>query len=325
MVTASAKRPDGGELDLAINWISGYCSNIAGGHALIGGAIYVDDSGNPGADSGSDFLPSSRKSWTAVIVPSVIASAVQTAMDIFLAGVRDEFGAEELHFTEIYSREGPWKSVTVDKRAEMIRIMANLMDRLGLPIVHQTVSNFTMLDHAHLWESFNGQRVGDWSLDDVPHFGLLMLCSQVSKHIRTMRNDSSKDFELPFPLYVDEGVMPAGGERKLPNWSDVIEGPKACFRKSTDVPGIQLADFAAFVITRSQWAIVKRKPGSVLSKADELIFHAATGLNILNLPICRTPPGELGRENYEDWLSADRVAKGLPPRPSSGKQLRPAR
>lgn len=61
--------------------------------ALTRGAIYVDDSGNPGLDSGSDFVPSSRKSWTAVIVPSVIAGTVKAAMDIFLTGVRNEFGA----------------------------------------------------------------------------------------------------------------------------------------------------------------------------------------------------------------------------------------
>lgn len=282
---------------------------------MTGGAIYVDDSGNPGVDSGSEFLPSSRKSWTAVIVPSAIAGVVQTAMDIFLAGVRDEFGVEELHFTNIYSGEGPWKSVPVHRRAEMIGIMADLMDRLSLPIVHQTVSNFTLLDHPDFRRSLEGKRVGDWNLEDISHFGLLLLCSQVSKQIRTMRDESPQDFKLPLPLYVDEGVMSAGGKRKLPNWRDVIEGPKACFRRSIDVPGIQLADFAAFIITRSQWVAVKRNPEGVFSRADELVLRAAAGLNVLNLPTRRTTPGELVRKNYEDWLAADRVAKGLLPRP----------
>ncbi|WP_245270331.1 DUF3800 domain-containing protein [Mesorhizobium ciceri] len=287
---------------------------------MTGGAIYVDDSGNPGAESGSVFLPSSRKSWTAVVVPSVISRTVQTAMEIFfLAGVRDEFGAEELHFTEIYSGAGPWRSVNVDRRAKMIAIMANLMDRYGLPIVHQTVSEHTLLDHADFRRSLEGQRAGDWNLKDISHFGLLLLCSQVSKHIRTMKCDSPQDFELPFPLYVDEGIMSEGGERKLPKWSDVIKGPTVCFCRSTDVPGIQLADFASFIITRSQWIAVKRNPGPTFSRADELILRAAAGLNILNLPARWTTPGELGRENFEDWLSADRVAKALPPRPPGGK------
>ncbi|CAX26985.1 protein of unknown function [Methylorubrum extorquens DM4] len=252
-------------------------------------------------------------------MPSVVANDVQTALAIFLAGVRAEFGAEELHFTEIYSGEGPWKAVAVEKRAEMFGLMARLMDTFGLPIVHQTVSDYTLLDHPNLSRSLKGQRVGDWDLEDKSHLGLLMLCSQVSKHIRAMKGDNPRAFALPFALYIDEGVMSAGGERKFPNWSDVIEGPKACFRKSCDVPGIQLADFAAFVITRSQWAVVKRKPSQVLGRADELILRAAAGLNILNLPMSRVRLDELGRESYEDWLSADRIVKGLNPRPLGGK------
>lgn len=283
------------------------------------GAIYVDDSGNPGAESGSDFLPSSRKSWTAVVVPSVIARTAQIAMEIFLEGVRNEFGAEELHFTEIYSGGGPWESVPVDRRAEMIATMAYLMERFGLPIVHQTVSDQTPLDHPDIWRSFQGRRVGDWNLKDISHVGLLFLCSQVSKHIRAMKDAGPREFELPFPLYVDEGIMPAGGVRKLPNWSDVIKGPRACFCRSTEMPGIQLADFASFIITRSQWVSVKRNPSPVFSRADGLILRAAAGLNILNLPMRWTTPSDLGRENFEDWLSTDRVAKGLPPRPPHRK------
>jgi hypothetical protein len=63
-----------------------------------------------------------------------------------------------------------------------------------------------------------------------------------------MKDSSPRDFNLSFPLYVDEGIMAAGGERALPYWADVIKEPKASFRNSADVAGIQLADFAAFVI-----------------------------------------------------------------------------
>ncbi|MBY3101305.1 DUF3800 domain-containing protein [Rhizobium laguerreae] len=280
--------------------------------AIIRGAIYVDDSGNPGAESGSDFLPSARKSWTAVIVPSVIAAHVQAGMDIFLNGVRGEFGVAELHFTEIFSNKGAWRRVSVERRAEVINLMADVMAKLGLPIVHQTVADFTMLDHAkRLIEG----RTGDWDLEDISHLGLLMLCSGVSRHIRTMAGDSPDDFNLPFPLYMDEGIMPAGGQRTLPNWGDVIEGPKACFRNSADVAGLQLADFAAFVINRSQWISATRTLGPI-SPAEDVILRAAAGLNIVNLPFHSVAPEEFGRETYEERLVADRVANGLTPRPS---------
>ena len=58
---------------------------------MASGCIYIDDAGNPGTESGSDYLSSSRKSWTAVIVPASIANAVEMSMALFLKGVNNEF------------------------------------------------------------------------------------------------------------------------------------------------------------------------------------------------------------------------------------------
>ncbi|TBE74021.1 hypothetical protein ELG97_36840 (plasmid) [Rhizobium leguminosarum] len=232
-------------------------------------------------------------------------------MDIFLDGVRDEFGAEELHFTEIFSGKGVWERVSVDKRAEVIQLMASVMEATGLPVVHQSVAEFTTLDHPN-WRLPTG--VGDWDLEDLSQFGLLMLCSRASHHIRAMKQKGPSDFDLPFPLYVDAGILPHEGARKLPNWDDVIEGPTAQFRDSASLAGLQLADFAAFVINRSQWIAVTRTPGP-LNKAERAILTAGAGLNIVNLPFRPVVAADFGRESHEEWLSADRVAKGLSPRP----------
>jgi hypothetical protein len=109
--------------------------------------------------------------------------------------------------------------------------------------------------------------------------------------------------------------MATGRDRALPNWRDVIEGPAARFRQSSNMAGLQLADFAAFAITRSLWAIVKRKPRPAFAKAEAAILQAASVLNVLNLPMRTTASEELGRGSYEDWMGDDREAKGLPRRP----------
>ena len=110
------------------------------------GAVYVDDSGNPGQETGSDFLPSSRKSWTGVIVPSAVAADVMTAMDMFLTGVRGDFGAEELHFTDVFSGKGPWRGVPVGQRIEIFDLMSGLMSSFALPVIHVTTSAETLLE-----------------------------------------------------------------------------------------------------------------------------------------------------------------------------------
>lgn len=280
-----------------------------------GGAIYVDDTGNPGVDSGSRYMPSSRKSWTAVIVPTIVAADVKSAMEIFLAGVRKDFGANELHFAEIWSGKGPWSNVSTSDRAQMIELMARLMNSFSLPVVHQTVSEQTLDDHPDFRRSLEGKRVGDWKLDDVAQFGLLLLCSNVARHVRKLKEVGPAEFTIPFPLYIDEGMLPDGSTRVLPNWDDVIEGPDARFRRSSDVPGIQLADFAAFTINRAQWLGVKRSPSPKFRSAEVVILQAAAGLNILNLPMIEMRSDELTREVYERTLMEDRQAKGLPPWP----------
>ncbi|MHC2459932.1 hypothetical protein ACVMIX_006636 [Rhizobium leguminosarum] len=277
----------------------------------MGGAIYADDSGNPGVDSGSVFLPAERKSWTAVIVPSTIAEHVEQGIKIFIEGVQGEFGAGELHFSEIYSGTGARKTVSPQKRAEVIDLMAGVMSKLALPIVHQTVNEFTILEHP---QRQIPSRVGDWDLANLSQLALLMLCSGVSHHMRSMRDQDPDDFALPFPLFVDEGIMPAGRGRALPNWGDVIEGPRASFRRSSELAGLQLADFASFIISRSQWIAVKRSPGTI-SKADQVILKAGARLNILNLPFLKVTPDTFGKEAYEAWQSASRISKGLAPRP----------
>lgn len=281
---------------------------------ILTGAIYFDDSGNPGAQSGSDFLPSSRKAWTAVIVPSPVAEKVQEGMEIFLNGVRGEFGVDELHFTEIFSGKGLWKKVAVDERAKIIEFMSRLIWAFDLPIVHQSVSEFTRADHPITARPF---RSGDWDTADLSHFGLLLLCSEVSRHLRELRDHGPENFKLPFALYADEGILPAGRDRALPNWADVIEGPHVRFRNSVDVPGLQLADFAAFIINRTQWIAATREPGRPISMAEQVILDASANLNVLNFELQSIPIEDFGRAGYEDRLSADRLAKGLAPRPRS--------
>ncbi len=179
----------------------------------------------------------------------------------------------------------------------------------------RSVSEFTRADHPENGRPF---RTGEWNTEDISHFGLLVLCSEMSRHVRTMRDRSPEHFDLPFPLFADEGILSACRNRALPNWGDVIDGPEVRFRNSADIAGLQLAVFAAFIINRTQWIAATRNPGP-LTPAEEVILRASGTLNILNLTPQVTPVEDFGRESYEKMLSADRVAKGLAARPLSTK------
>ena len=167
---------------------------------MVTGCIYVDDAGNPGAESGSDFLSSSRKSWTAVIVPSSVADAVEVGMGMFLRGVRGEFGASELHFTDIYSGRGVWEDVAIIKRIEIFDLMKDILESFSLPIVHQTASEETLHDHERVFSRLVKAPNSRWDIKNVSHFGFLLLCSNLSRYIAELHKQGPKDFVLPIPL-----------------------------------------------------------------------------------------------------------------------------
>jgi hypothetical protein len=282
---------------------------------MVQGSINIDDAGNPGADSGSDFLSPTRKSWTAVIIPSSMASEISAAMDIFLTGVRGEFGVQEIHFTDIYSGRGVWRGVAIAKRIEIFELMKGIMESFSLPVVHRTVSAETLNDHHETVSRFKPAPGSWWNIQDIPHFGFLLLCSNVSQHLRGLCAEFPQDFKLPLRTYVDEGIANAGTFIELPNWGDVIESQKVLFCNSKDRAEIQIADFAAFSISRTQWIMAQQKLGQSVSRGDLEFLKTTSNFNILNLPKVEFSIENISRESFEFFLSRDRREKDLSGRP----------
>ena len=282
---------------------------------LVEPGIYVDDSGNPGADSGSIHLSETRKSWTAVIIPPSVANDCSIVMETFLKGIARDYSAEELHFTEIFSGKGIWKQVGTEDRIKLFRLMSSFLTSMTLPIVHVTTSQETLNDHSGSIGQWRFKPNQFWKTS-IPHLGFLRLCMEVSDYVREMREDGHPDFDGTLPLISDEGLAAEGRSVPLPNWGDVISGPTVKFARSQDVAGIQIADFAAFTISRTQWIIVQRQMGTPLSRSDEEFLSYGSGLNIVNLPMVEVVETELSKESYELLLQQDRATKGMAKKPT---------
>ena len=168
---------------------------------MVNGSINIDDAGNPGADSGSEFLSPSRKSWTAVIIPESVASLVSKAMSI------------------------------------------------------------------------------------------------------------------PIPMFADEGLSSAGTSIDLPNWGDVVAEQKVAFCTSKQRHEIQIADFVAFAIVRTQWILAQQTLGKPPSRGDLEFLKTTSDFNVLNLPAVMFSVENISREALEFFLQRDRRDKGLPSRP----------
>jgi hypothetical protein len=277
---------------------------------IIQRGIFIDDAGTPGVVSKSEFLPEDRKSYCAVIVPNEVVEDLSKALTILYRGVKQDFDADELHFTDIYSGRGVWKGVKPALRKEIFDFMLTIMEKFSLPIIYQTSSRNLETSQIDTHKT----RDGDWwDYSNVSHQALIWLCFVTSKQIRKYRSepDSSPDFDCPFETVIDEGLMKAGSEVELPNWGDVFLNKKIKFRSSQSCPGIQLADFAAFCISRAQWLAARLDQSRVLTEADRHIFESSGKLNVWNLLEVELNPETFSREEYECVIQGYRKELGL--------------
>jgi hypothetical protein len=272
--------------------------------------IFIDDAGTPGATSRSALLHNDRKSWAAVIVPNQAASKLSTALSIFLDGIGTDHGAKELHFAEIYGGRGVFEDVPIDKRYELMDLMAAIFANFQLPIFFQTCSPGFLSELRPKIGALPKIRFLD--LEKHDHFALLLLLFQVRRFVTEHR----QHFTDPLPVVVDEGLAKAGTTLEIPLWEDVFQSGQIEFRKSHECAFLQLADFAAFSISRAQWLLA----GGNLKPRDVRFLEivSARRLCIINLPSVEISPGSYTTAEYEKSLREDRLAKGLPDDPPSG-------
>ena len=270
--------------------------------------IYIDDAGTPGAVSPSAFLHTNRKSWAAVVVPEETNPKLTTALNIFLEGIATDHNAKELHFTDIYGGRGAFADLTIDKRFELIDLMATIFEEYQLPILFQTSSPEFLSESRPKLGAVT--KLSSLDLNKHDDFALLFLLFQVRQFI----SENKQHFREPLPVFIDEGRAKAGAVLKLPPlWADTFRNGRIEFRKSHECPHLQLADFAAFAIGRSQWLLGKGnlKPHDIRF----LNIVSAKRLCIINLPSVSISPGQHTTVDFDELLKRDRRAKGLPDDP----------
>lgn len=273
---------------------------------VLSDGIFIDDAGTPGVETGSGFLHQDRKSWAGVIVPEDIQKDVDKCISTFLEGVHQDYGANELHFPEIYGGRGVFKDVEIGVRYELLELMARIFGRFQIPIVFQTCSARFLKEIRERLPSQFPRKIDFLDLERHDHLTLFFLLTQ----IRDFIGENGDRFPRSLPVYVDEGIVKAGAELRFESWKDMFEGGRIRFQKSHLVAGLQLADFAAFVIGRTQWLQSK----SELKPRDKRFLEILSDndLFLVNLPKVAIDLNNWSNSDYDEYLRLDRIAKGLP-------------
>jgi hypothetical protein len=238
--------------------------------------VFIDDTGSPGLETTPAHLHAERRSWVAVFVPRSVISEVWEQFPPAIVELRRLTGATEFHFADIYGGKRQFKGVPLDRRLAIFGFMAQIFNTYRFPIFVQT------LDPDSLQDVRSGtslpERLGPFDLRRPNDLALFFLLLRVKWHLETSYPETNRQAHV----FVDEGFQRNGAAIVLAPLRGVFADGLVCFARSDSILPIQLADFAAFSLNRSQLLLGR----AGLSNLDESLLRIIEPIawNVQNIP-----------------------------------------
>jgi hypothetical protein len=226
--------------------------------------VFIDDTGSPGLAIASPRLHPERSSWVAVIVPR---SDMREILEQF-PGALDELSrlapSREFHFGDIYAGRKEFDGLPIAVRLALFEFMATIFRTYRLPVIVQTLDP-TSLGEIRRRGKFPDS-IGPFNLIRPTDAALFFLLLRVKWHLQGATGPGLAR------VFIDEGYKNNGVAIRIPTFEKVFADGLVCFAKSSSIYPIQLADFAAFCMNRTQLLLAR----------DELSYLDRTLLEILS-------------------------------------------
>ncbi len=239
--------------------------------------IFIDDTGSPGIKGAPENFHPERKTWVAVVIPPTQIADVMEQMPLALEEMQLLIGADEFHFTDIYSGKKQFKDIKLRARLGLFKFMSHIFSVYKFPIIVQTFDPETLADFR---AKSNGQLP-----NSIPHFDFNN-CGDLALFFLLIRLQSYLTETTTFPtvkarVFIDEGFKSNGTAIRIPIFDDVFADGQVCFAQSSSIHPIQLADFAAFSLNRTQLLGGKEKRNSIDVRLLEILSPIA--FNYINI------------------------------------------
>jgi hypothetical protein len=216
--------------------------------------IFIDDTGSPGLQT--KRLHPERSSWIGVVISPHDMPEVLQQMPRATGFISEELGASEFHFTDIWSGRKEFKEVEWGVRFGIFQFMTEIFAQYKFPIYVQTFDPVTLekvrtqlgerTDFFEKLKLFNFRKPKDAAL-----FFLLFL------HLRNHIKKERVSDKIKARVFVDEGFKPNGCTIQSKIFENEFADGMICFASSKTIFPIQLADFAAFMLNKSQLLLEK--------------------------------------------------------------------
>lgn len=264
-----------------------YLNELARGKCY---GIFVDDSGSPGLQDTPPNLHSQRKSWVAVVVSPNLMPEVLEQFPQALCELQRITGATEFHFGDIYAGRGLFKNVDLQIRLAVFEFMAYIFSMYQFPIIVQTFDPVTLADIRTRSYGQLPERLAPFDFtkpEDTALFFLLIRLKWFMQQTTTYPKVKAR-------VFIDEGYKKNGIAIQIPTFELAFADSLVCFAKSSSVLPIQLADFAAFALNRSQLIGGKKQRSSLDNRLLKILSPIAWNYqNITKLIVSLSDEGPI--------------------------------
>lgn len=225
---------------------------------------YLDESGNTGGNLEDPDQPFHL--IAAVMVPEDQIQALSSVFHRLPAFAEEPRLIRELRGADLYSGKGPWRSFTPSERIDTYREALELLGQHGAFVAHASIDKRALRQSAS-------------SGPKMPHLlALRFLAEEINSYLK-QQHDPLKQRTLLIADETDEHEAYAHGlVAQMQSREPSLAGGPALTRivdqvhfvQSETSPGVQLADLAAFVLTRR-----RRFPATSLRPSDIAIARMA--------------------------------------------------
>lgn len=210
----------------------------------------IDDTGSLGNFNETRFLKENRKTFVGVFIHSQNREHLEITMRKVISTLNVEFGITEIHLTDLINKKNECSDLSKDIPLVITKIFSDWFSKIHLPFIVQTCTNKTFQENGfHLIAKEKRGKLDPSNAKDQALF--LMLCQ-----IKKFMNEFYPNDEIEIVIDEDEKHKPNTVEKfKMLEGFAIDSGIR--YASSKEFVLLQIADFFAYALNRTQMAITK--------------------------------------------------------------------
>lgn len=231
--------------------------------------LYVDDTGINPKEKTSIVLKNEKATHAGVIIREDLINTVNDIMTELCNVLYARYDTDEFHFTDIYNRNKKFKNIQIEETLDILKTFTELFKTYSLRIVANTVNSMYSNQFAKYQNEINKALKTIKLPTNEKSQSLIFTYTKAKQHVEelTRRAHISK-------IICDEGLKKKGTVLTIPGEDTTI-----IFKDSADDKLLQLADFAAWFISRSKNIFDKIQKTQKISELDKIVLDIYSDLS----------------------------------------------